>query len=119
MEVRGGWSLLRPTDRDLERPTATGCDVHPHPGDVIEVTRQASVQFTTPIRFRVIRARDWPTYSGWVWLDGYQLNSAGEAIERRSIFVRAGGLRPASPTGRRSGRAGAPPAPAPRQRTTS
>ncbi len=92
--------------------------MQPRPGDVIEVTRHASVQFATPIRFRVIRVRDWPTYSGWVWLDGYQLDSAGEATERRSIFVRSGGLRPASPTGRRSGRSGSVPSPAPRQRTT-
>jgi hypothetical protein len=60
---------------------------------VLHVTREASVQFTTPILFRVIRVHDWPTYTGWVWLDGYQLNSAGDAVERRSIFVQADGLR--------------------------
>jgi hypothetical protein len=61
VEVSGGWSLLRPTDRYQELPRTTGPDVQPRPGDVIEVTRHASVQFTTPIRFRVIRVRDWPT----------------------------------------------------------
>ncbi len=71
--------------------------MRPRSGDVLEVTRHASVQFVTPIRFRVIRVRDWPTYDGWVWLDGYQLNAAGDATERRSIFVRAAGLRPAGP----------------------
>jgi len=29
-----------------------------------------------------------------VWLDGYQLNPAGEAVERRSIFVQIKGLQP-------------------------
>jgi hypothetical protein len=43
--------------------------------------------------FRVIRVHDWPTYDGWVWLDGYELNSVGEAIERRSIFVQIDGLQ--------------------------
>lgn len=65
----------------------------PRSGDVLRVTREASVQFATPILFRVIRVHDWPTYNGWVWLDGYQLNAEGDAVERRSIFVQAGGLR--------------------------
>ena len=65
----------------------------PRSGDVLQVTREASVQFGTPILFRVIRVHDWPTYTGWVWLDGYQLNAAGDAVERRSIFVQANGLR--------------------------
>jgi hypothetical protein len=43
--------------------------------------------------FRVIRVHDWPTYEGWIWLDGYELNSSGDAVERRSIFVQVGGLR--------------------------
>jgi hypothetical protein len=57
------------------------------------VTRAASVQFVTPILFRVIRVHDWPTYNGWVWLDGYELNSAGDATSRRSIFVQISGLQ--------------------------
>lgn len=66
----------------------------PRSGDVLRVTRSASAQFTAPILFRVIRPHDWPTYRGWVWLDGYQLNSAGDAVDRRSIFVRLDGLHP-------------------------
>lgn len=65
----------------------------PRSGDVLQVTRRASVQFASPILFRVIRVHDWPTYTGWVWLDGYQLNAAGDAVERRSIFVQTDGLR--------------------------
>jgi hypothetical protein len=60
---------------------------------VLRVTRAASVQFTAPMLFRVIRVHDWPTYDGWVWLDGYELNHTGEAIERRSIFVQVDGLQ--------------------------
>jgi hypothetical protein len=67
--------------------------VLPRSGDVIHVTKAASVQFAAPMLFRVIRVHDWPTYDGWVWLDGYELNSAGDAVERRSIFVQVNGLR--------------------------
>jgi hypothetical protein len=50
------------------------------------------VQFTEPIMFRVIRVLDWQTPDGWAWLDGYQLDGAGDAVERRSIFVQLTGL---------------------------
>ena len=66
----------------------------PRAGDVVRVTKEASVQFNEPLLFRVIRVHDWPTYDGWAWLDGYQLNSAGDAVERRSIFVQVKGLQP-------------------------
>ncbi|MDG4762986.1 hypothetical protein O7632_02495 [Solwaraspora sp. WMMD406] len=65
----------------------------PRSGDVLHVTRSASVQFIEPLLFRVIRVHDWPTYHGWVWLDGYELNAVGEAVDRRSIFVQINGLR--------------------------
>jgi hypothetical protein len=66
----------------------------PRSGDVLRVTKAASVQFAQPMLFRVIRVHDWKTYNGWAWLDGYQLNSAGDAVERRSIFVQLSGLQP-------------------------
>jgi hypothetical protein len=50
------------------------------------------VQFIQPMLFRVIRVYDWPTYEGWAWLDGYQLNASGDAVSRRSIFVQLAGL---------------------------
>jgi hypothetical protein len=60
---------------------------------VLRVTRSASVQFTEPMMFRVIRVvHDWATYDGWAWLEGYQLNSDGDAVERRSIYVQLQGL---------------------------
>ena len=65
----------------------------PRSGDVIHVTKAASVQFAAPMLFRVIRVHDWPTYEGWIWLDGYELNASGDAVERRSIFVQVSGLR--------------------------
>ncbi|SCL23042.1 hypothetical protein GA0070616_2654 [Micromonospora nigra] len=64
----------------------------PRSGDVLHVTRAASVQFLRPIMFRVIRVLDQPTYDGWLWLEGYELNAAGDAVNRRSIFVQREGL---------------------------
>jgi len=49
--------------------------------------------------FRVIRVHDWQTADGWAWLDGYQLDSAGDAVERRSIFVQLVGLQPPGVSG--------------------
>ena len=66
----------------------------PKTGDVLRVTKAASVQFVQPMLFRVIRVHDWQTYDGWAWLDGYQLNATGDAVERRSIFVQLQGLQP-------------------------
>jgi hypothetical protein len=64
----------------------------PRSGDMLRITRAASVQFITPILFRVISVDHRPTYYGWVWLDGYELTRDGEATERRSIFVQVDGL---------------------------
>ena len=69
----------------------------PRSGDVLRVTKAASVQFAEPMLFRVIRVHDWPTYDGWAWLDGYQLDNSGDAIERRSIFVLIEGLQRVAP----------------------
>ncbi|GAA1886102.1 hypothetical protein GCM10009687_63300 [Asanoa iriomotensis] len=59
------------------------------------LNRAASVQFggSNAILARVIRCHDWPTYEGWCWLDVYQLTVTGDAVERRSVFVRVAGLR--------------------------
>jgi hypothetical protein len=69
----------------------------PRSGDIVTLSKEASVQFAVPILFRVIRVHDWPTYDGWVWLDGYQLNHVGDAVERRSVFVQISGLHPPRP----------------------
>ncbi|GLZ61620.1 hypothetical protein [Micromonospora sp. NBRC 107095] len=50
------------------------------------------MQFTRPIFVRVIRVLDWPTYDGWLWLDGYELSAKGAAVARRSLFVMSAGL---------------------------
>ncbi|WP_438871522.1 hypothetical protein [Paractinoplanes lichenicola] len=60
----------------------------------MSLTQAASVQFAAPVLFRVIRVHDRPTYEGWVWLDGYELDGAGAAVQRRSVFVQLSGLRP-------------------------
>ncbi|WP_229705726.1 hypothetical protein [Micromonospora sonchi] len=76
-------------------------------GDLIHLTRAASVQFRTPIMFRLIRVLDRPTYHGWVWLDGYELDKKGDAVTRREVFVQHAGiqkLNPPAPAPRRGGR---------------
>lgn len=64
----------------------------PLAGDLLHLTRAASVQFVRPIFVRVIRVLDWPTYDGWLWIDGYQLSAKGAAVARRTLFVMSAGL---------------------------
>ena len=79
----------------------------PRSGEIVVVTRAASVQFQQPIRLRVIEVEQRTTYPGWAWLHGYQLNDVDEAVERRSVFVELAGLyRPP----------GSPPPPSPWRR---
>ncbi|MEU7651226.1 hypothetical protein AB0C41_04355 [Micromonospora taraxaci] len=57
-----------------------------------------------PIFVRVIRVLDWPTYDGWLWIDGYQLAANGDAVARRTLFVMPAGLiwpDPPAPAARR------------------
>ncbi|MEU8423112.1 hypothetical protein AB0C15_19770 [Micromonospora sp. NPDC048835] len=72
-------------------------------GDVIHLTTAASVQFLRPIFVRVIRELPGRhTYHGWVWIEGYQLNAAGDAVARRELYVMRAGVRrqplPVAPT---------------------
>ncbi|GLZ60114.1 hypothetical protein [Micromonospora sp. NBRC 107095] len=63
-------------------------------GDVVCLTTAASVQFLRPIFVRVIRELpERHTYDGWVWVEGYQLNAAGDAVARRELYVRRAGVR--------------------------
>lgn len=69
--------------------------MEPRPGDVLHVGSSASVQFggDRSLIFRVIKVSDQPTYHGWVWLTGYVLDRAGNAVDRREIYVQRGGVR--------------------------
>jgi hypothetical protein len=73
--------------------------VNVHAGDLVWITPDARVQFLEPLRLRVIRELSWSTYEGWVWLDGYQLDSEFQAVQRRQIFVQRAGLKPAKSPG--------------------
>jgi hypothetical protein len=42
--------------------------------------------------FSVIRVLDWQAPDGWAWLEGYEFDAAGNAREKRSIFVLLSGL---------------------------
>lgn len=69
----------------------------PRSGDVVHLTKAASVQFWhTPTLFRVIGVNESANYDGWVWIDGYELNAEGDAVERRSVFVQHAGLHAAA-----------------------
>ncbi|MFF0232002.1 hypothetical protein [Micromonospora sp. NPDC005254] len=81
----------------ISRRGATGNPAAVRAGDLFQVTRAARIQFSRPILFRVIRVLDWPTYDGWVWLDGYEVGPRLDAIARRSIVVRPAGLLPVAP----------------------
>ncbi|MEU3114254.1 hypothetical protein ABZ652_09230 [Micromonospora chalcea] len=66
----------------------------PKPGDELWIDREASVQFARQrFIFRVISVCPKPTYQGWAWLTGYQLDERGSAVDKREIFVRLAGLR--------------------------
>lgn len=67
----------------------------PVPGDVVLVGAAASVQFagSRGLRLRVIVVGTEPTYHGWCWLTGYVLDAAGDAVDRREVFVQLAGLR--------------------------
>ncbi|SCE83010.1 hypothetical protein [Micromonospora chokoriensis] len=63
-------------------------------GDLLHITRAASVQFSRPFHFRLIRVlADRVTYDGWAWIEGYELDARGEAVARRELFVQPSGLR--------------------------
>ena len=64
----------------------------PESGDLLLLNRPASPQFIAPFMFRVSRQWNWDAYSGWTWIDGYQLDNNGKAIVKRSLFVFVEGL---------------------------
>ncbi|MFF0371249.1 hypothetical protein [Micromonospora sp. NPDC005087] len=76
----------------------------PHPGDVVFIGRECSVQFAKQraLRMRVVSVDSTPTYQGWIWLTGYVLNKRGEAVNKREVYVMKAGLRvaPAPTIGR-------------------
>lgn len=61
-------------------------------GDTLLIGSDASPQFGIPIQFRLIRVLDRPTYHGWAWVDGYELNRRGDAFARRELFVQPAGV---------------------------
>ena len=94
-------------------------------GQVLHVTSRASVQFVMrPILFRLIRVKDITAPVGWVYLDGYELDASGKAVERREILVQPAGLRLFQPANadtqrQRAARAAQNSRTAPQQRTST
>ncbi|WP_307868312.1 hypothetical protein [Micromonospora sp. C95] len=63
------------------------------PGELLLLTRAASPQFVRPITVRVIRHRtDRSTYDGWTWIECYEIDARGDAVERRELFLMPAGL---------------------------
>lgn len=56
-------------------------------GDIVHLTTAASVQFLRPIFVRVIRKFPSGTRTRVVWIEGYELNAAGDAVARRELYV--------------------------------
>ncbi len=83
---------------DVSRDSEPAEPRGPGAGDVLLLTRRASPQFVKPMMFRVIRPiLDWTCAYGWLWLDGYQLGANGDAVERRTVFVKLNGLQRVTP----------------------
>jgi len=82
-------------DRSTQCPTVTVGGVPLRAGVLLRIGAEASVQFrgTRGFVLRLVRVPNWPTYHGWIWLEGYQLDERGEAVDRRTIFVQIAGLR--------------------------
>ncbi|PTA47031.1 hypothetical protein [Micromonospora sp. RP3T] len=74
----------------VERPTEPTFRA----GDVVHLTRAASVQFVRAIVVRVIRElTDRHVYHGWAWIEGYELSPRGTAVAKRGLFVMPAGVR--------------------------
>ncbi|GAB1688497.1 hypothetical protein [Krasilnikovia sp. M28-CT-15] len=75
------------------------CEAWLKPGRVVRVGGAASVQIQgrRAITLRIVRVDRRATYEGWVWLEGYVLDSRGRAVQRRIVFVLRAGLRPYPP----------------------
>ncbi|BFU47923.1 hypothetical protein KRMM14A1004_61600 [Krasilnikovia sp. MM14-A1004] len=71
------------------------CEAWLKPGQIVHLGGAASVQFEglRAITLRIVRVDRRPTYEGWIWLEGYVLDSHGRAVERRNVFVLRAGLR--------------------------
>lgn len=69
--------------------------MRPQPGDLLRVDGRASVQFGggRALTFRVVSVGPEVTYTGWIWLTGYVVNSRGTATAKREVFVQLAGLR--------------------------
>ncbi len=63
-------------------------------GVVVRLGASASPQFASGRGFalRVTKVDERSSVDGWVWLSGYQLDRSGQAVERRTVFVRLAGV---------------------------
>lgn len=70
----------------------------PRPGDIVRVGAGCGVPHCfRPIDFRLIRVQPGSTWEGMAFLDGYELDRRGAAVERRTVYVIVAGLRLVTP----------------------
>lgn len=68
----------------------------PAPGALVVLGREATPQLeppNTPLTMRVVRTEPTNQDPEWVWLTGYELDGAGNAVEQRTIYARLAGIR--------------------------
>ncbi len=79
----------------IARPGSTARNLRA--GHMVRLDRRPFPQFVYPIKFRVIRILDRPTYDGWLWLEGYELDASGDALRKRQLFVKTEAVQPQNP----------------------
>lgn len=77
------------------RPNTRSAMGLPQAGDLVAVTRAASVQFDgdRAILLSVIDVTLSAYTEGWCYLTGYEVKTDGAAAAKREVFVRIAGLR--------------------------
>lgn len=59
-----------------------------HSGDVVLLDSRAAAAFAAhPMVYLAERVESDHDRPGWAWLDGYELDSTGKALDRREVYV--------------------------------
>src|SRR5437868_3434692 len=85
--TRAGWRVPPGLGAFPARRALAVMVMLPKPGDVVRLESAASVQFSgdRAITLRVISVVNPPERAEFTWVHGYELDSSGEARERREV----------------------------------
>lgn len=64
------------------------------PGATIRITAEAGPA-VRPMTARVIKVHSWEAWTGMAWLDIYEIDERGQAVEQRLAYVALAGIHPA------------------------